>query len=318
MKFRFIAALAALLSVSELTSAQSHAHEFGFQSDNDSFLAQGSDRYYTNGLFIFYRQALSTTGNTKLANKVLGLEVGQKMFNPISGSVPNASFVDRPFAAYLYAGANLNLLYKNESNLKLSAQTGMIGPAALGKQVQNIIHDTFGFYTLNGWQYQIRNNFQLNLSAEYNRLLARTSWIDISASAYGNIGTGFNGAGVGPLVRIGDFNQLFNSVSTQSTSTRNATTPLHNRELFAYYKPQFNYVAYDATVEGGLFQDNQPGGPEIRSTPNRAVLSQQVGVAYGGKRWIIDLAAVFHTRDVKTQTFSTHQWGSATVLYRFN
>lgn len=318
MKFRFIAALAALLFISEATSAQSHAHEFGFQSDNDSFLGQGSDRYYTNGLFIFYRQALNTNNNLKLANKVLGIEVGQKMFNPISGYVPNASFVDRPFAAYLYAGANLNLLYKTESNLKLSAQTGMIGPAALGKQVQNTIHDTFGFYTLNGWQYQIRNNFQLNLSAEYNRLLARASWIDVSASAYGNIGTGFNGAGVGPLVRIGDFNQLFNSVSTQSISTRNSSSPLHNYELFLYYKPQFNYVAYDATVEGGLFQDGQPSGPEIRSTPNRAMLSQQVGAAYGGKRWVIDLAAVFHTRDVKTQTFNTHQWGSATILYRFN
>ena len=318
MKFRFIAALAALLFVSEVTSAQSHAHEFGFQSDNDSFLAQGSDRYYTNGLFIFYRQAISTSNSPKLANKVFGVEVGQKMFNPISGYVPNASFVDRPFAAYLYAGASLNLLYKNESNIKLSAQTGMIGPAALGRQVQNIIHDTFGFYNLNGWQYQIRNNFQLNLSAEYNRLLARASWIDISATAYGNLGTGFNGAGVGPLVRIGDFNQLFNSVSTQSVSTRNSTTPLHQRELFIYYKPQFNYVAYDATVEGGLFQNSQPGGLEIRSTPNRAVLSQQVGAAYGGKRWVIDLAATFHTRDVKTQTFNTHQWGSVTILYRFN
>ncbi len=318
MKFRFIAVFAALFLASEVTSAQIHAHEFGFQSDNDSFLAQGSDRYYTNGLYIFYRQALNTNNSAKLANKVLGLEVGQKMFNPISGYVPNASFVDRPFAAYLYAGANLNLLYKNESNLKLTAQTGMIGPAALGKQVQNIIHNTFGFYTLNGWQYQIRNNFQLNLSAEYNRLLARAPWIDVSASVYGNLGTGFNGAGLGPLVRIGDFNQLFNSVSTQSVSTRNATTPLHSRELFLYYKPQFNYVAYDATVEGGLFQDSQPGGPEIRSTPNRTMLSQQVGLAYGGKRWVIDLAAVFHTRDVKTQSFYTHQWGSATLLYRFN
>ncbi len=318
MKFWFIAALAALLSLSEATSAQSHAHEFGFQSDNDSFLGQGSDRYYTNGLYIFYRQALDVKNSTKLANKVLGLEIGQKMYNPISGYVPNAGFVDRPFAAYLYAGANLNLLYKNESNVKLSAQTGMIGPAALGKQVQNIIHDTFGFYNLNGWQYQIRNNFQLNLSAEYNRLMARASWIDLSASAYANIGTGFNGAGIGPLVRIGDFNQLFNSVSTQSISTRNSSTPLHSRELFLYYKPQFNYVAYDATVEGGLFQDSQPAGPEIRSTPNRAVLSQQVGAAYGCKRWVIDLAAIFHTRDVKTQTFNTHQWGSATILYRFN
>ncbi|WP_448635662.1 lipid A-modifier LpxR family protein [Pedobacter panaciterrae] len=49
-------------------SAQTFKNEFGFKSDNDSYLAQGSDRYYTNGLFINYRRAMD---QSKLKN---GLE----------------------------------------------------------------------------------------------------------------------------------------------------------------------------------------------------------------------------------------------------
>src|SRR6478609_7841281 len=102
--------------------AQTHSSEIGLQSDNDSFLAQGSDRYYTNGIFIYYRHALDATKNASLANKVLGIEGGQKIFNAQSGGIPSVAYLDRPFAGYLYAGASLNLLYKNESNLKLSAK----------------------------------------------------------------------------------------------------------------------------------------------------------------------------------------------------
>jgi lipid A 3-O-deacylase len=297
--------------------AQNRTQEIGFRSDNDSFLAQGSDRYYTNGLFIFYRSGMDFK-NPELANKVLGFEIGQKMYNPISGSVANASFVDRPFAAYLYIGANLNYLFKNESNFKVSLQTGIIGPAAKGKEVQNIIHKTFNFYELNGWQYQIRNSAQVNISLEYNRLLLRKEWFDLTATSYGNLGTGFTGAGIGPMVRLGDFNQLFNSSSTQSTATRGSIAPLHKHELFLHYKPQFNYIAYDATVQGGLSKMQDPGSLEITSTPKAAMLSQQVGVTYGGNRWIFDASATFNTKEVKTQIYNNHQWGSISVLYRFN
>jgi hypothetical protein len=312
-------ALSCLLFSSAVSQlfAQNRTQEFGFQSDNDSFLAQGSDRYYTNGLFLFYRRGIEFK-NPKLANKVLGIEIGQKMYNPISGSVPDASYVDRPFAAYLYAGANINYLFRNESNIKVSLQTGVIGPAAKGEEVQEIIHNTFGFYELNGWQYQIRNSYQVNLSAEYNRLLARAKWGDITATGYGNIGTGFTGAGIGPMVRLGNFNQLFNSVSTQSTATRNSIAPLHKNELFLHYKPQFNYIAYDATVQGGLRKKEDPNGMEITSTPKATVISNQIGATYGGTRWIFDFTATFNSKEVKTQTFNTHQWGSLSVIYRFS
>ena len=299
--------------------AQSHTHEAGIQTDNDSYLGQGSDRYYTNGLFLFYRQslALKDTASSRLANKVLGFEAGQKMYNSRTGDVPDKRFIDRPIAAYLYAGATLNLLYKNESNLKLGLQTGVIGPAALGKEAQELIHNTFGFYKPRGWEYQVRDNFQFNLSAEYNRLISRGDGVDLSIGGYGNLGTGFIGAGVGPMLRLGNFNQFFNSVSTQSTASVNTSIkPLHPKEFFFYIKPVLNYVGYDATVEGSIFGGHD-NSDEVLLTPNRLMLSNQLGVSYVVKRWVLDASATFHTKDVKTMV-KAHQWASVTALYRFN
>ncbi|HEY9195428.1 MAG TPA: lipid A deacylase LpxR family protein, partial [Mucilaginibacter sp.] len=225
--------------------------------------------------------------------------------------------VDRPFAAYTYAGATLNLLYKNESNLKLGAQLGLVGPAAGGEPVQKLIHNTFGFYTLNGWQYQIRNDVELNLSAEYNKLLARASWADVSLAGYANLGTGFTGAGIGPLFRFGNFNQLFNSISTQSTA---AAAPqnglLHKQEFFFYYKPQINAVVYDASIQGGLFSSKDPNSLEITKTKKPVVFSNQLGVGLSFSRFTFDVAAIFHTREVEEMVHS-HQWASITGVYRF-
>ena len=305
--------------------AQTHSTEIGIETDNDSYLLQGSDRYYTDGIFIYYRHALKINKpeTSTLQNKVLGFEAGQKIFNPQSGSIANQNgidqpgLIDRPFAAYLYAGATLNFLYKNESNLKLSAQIGIVGPDAYGKQVQDFVHDNFGFYHPSGWEYQIDNNFELNLSAAYNKLLARGNWIDISLTSYVNLGNGFTGAGLGPLVRLGSFNQLFNSVSTQSTAIRNeAIPPLHRHEIFFYYQPLINYVAYDATIQGGLFTSHNPNSLEITLDKEPFIFSNQLGVAFTTNRFVFDIAAVFHSVDVK-EMVQSHQWATVTGFYRF-
>ena len=298
--------------------AQQHSREAGFQSDNDSYLGKGSDKYYTNGTFLYYRQALPVaTANTSLANKVLGFEAGQKMFNPQGAVIPSAFYLDRPFAGYLYVGSTLNFLYKNESSLKLGAQIGITGPAAAGKETQQLIHRIFNLYQPQGWRYQIHNDAEVNLSGSYTRKLIRLGPVDAAGYAYANLGNGFTGAGIGPMLRAGLLNQLFNSVSTQSTAVNNAAVqPLHKSELFAYYKPVVNYTAYDATVQGSLFRSHPANDNEYTSTPERFVFSQQVGVAYAGPRWVFDVAAVYHTKDV-TSMVKKHQWGTVTALYRF-
>jgi lipid A 3-O-deacylase len=300
--------------------AQTHRDEFGIQSDNDSYLFTGSDKYYTDGLFFYLRHALpvKSKDTASLRNKILGFELGQKIFNPQSGAIPSPIYIDRPFAGYLYAASSLNLLYKDESNLKLTAQLGVVGPASLGEKAQNFVHDNFGFYHTAGWQYQIKNDAELNLSAEYNRLLARADGVDISVSSYANLGNGFTGAGVGPLIRLGNFNQLFNSESTQSTAIVSRTTaPLHAKEFFFYYKPQINYVAYDATIQGSLFGSHNASDLEVTGHIEPVIFSQQFGVVYDTSRWTFNVFATFHTRDTK-EMVQSHQWGSVLVLYHFN
>ncbi|MGN6396109.1 MAG: lipid A deacylase LpxR family protein [Mucilaginibacter sp.] len=303
--------------------AQTHSTEIGLQTDNDSYLMQGSDRYYTDGIFFYYRHAQKVNESSKLANKVLGLEIGQKIFNPQSGSVnykgaDQAYLVDRPFAGYLYAGATLNFLYKNEGALKFGAQIGIIGPGAFGKEVQDYVHDHFGFYHPGGWEYQIHNEAQLNLSANYTKLIVRDSWIDASFTGYANLGNGFSGAGAGGIIRIGNFNQLFNSVITQSSAIqKQAAEPLHQHEIFFYYKPLLNYVLYDATIQGGLFASHDdPNSLEITRNKEPVIFSNQFGVAFTTGRFAVDAAAIFHTKETKEMVRS-EQWGSVTALYRF-
>ena len=312
-----------LLAFSLHSFAQdTHRNEIGFETDDDSYLAQGFDRYYTAGTFFFFRHALKPDSAGKLQNKVLGFEIGQKLYTPQSGSinltgVDDPRYIDRPFAAYLYAGVNLNLLFKDESNLKLGAQLGVVGPAAIGQQIQDFIHNTFGLYHPSGWEYQIDNDAEINLSANYNRLLIRDSWVDLSLTSYANLGNGFTGAGVGPLLRLGYFNQLFNSESTQSTAIYSRKVkPLHDHEIFFYYQPLFNWVGYDATVPGSLFNKQSTTSIAITGTPEHIVLSNQLGIGYSGKRFVIDAAFVYHSRDVKNM-LTNDDWGDITFLYRF-
>ncbi|TWR23815.1 lipid A deacylase LpxR family protein [Mucilaginibacter achroorhodeus] len=321
MKKFMLLAVAGLFATAAL-HAQTRTKEIGFQSDNDSFLAQGSDRYYTNGFFLFYRKAVDTARiqNKNIANKVFGLELGQKIFNAQSGRLPSADYIDRPVAGYLYLGASANILYKNETTFKLTGRVGVVGPASGGYAIQKFIHNTFGFYELNTWQYQIQNDVELNLNAEANKLLARASWVDITASGYVNLGNGFTGAGVGPLLRLGNFNQLFQSVSTQSTASYYGDSRLlHKHELFFYYKPMANLVAYDATIQGSLLRDHPvTGTQEITLDKKPFIFSNQFGVSYASNRIVLDLGVVVQTRDTKQMVHSTHQWGSIGLMYRFN
>lgn len=309
-----------LLSVLFAQAQQkNYQNEIGFQSDNDAYLAQGSDKYYTNGLFLYFRHAISTdTTNAKLFGKVLGFEIGQKMFNAQSAVIPAARYVDRPFAGYLYLGSSLQYLFKNESILKFGLQLGVTGPAALGQEAQEFIHQLLGFYAPTGWQYQIRNNIGVNVIANYDRLLFRKNWFDLAGNSQGNLGTTFTGAGAGLTLRFGEFNPLYHSVSTSGLVAKNRVIKeASRREFFFYLKPAVNYIAFDATVHGSLFPDKVLNLAEITGDAAPFVLSQEIGGNLTAGRWAFNLAAVFKTREVKTMV-RAHQWGTATFLYRFN
>ncbi|HQS04711.1 lipid A deacylase LpxR family protein [Daejeonella sp.] len=300
-----------------ISSAQesSYKSEFGFISDNDSYLAQGQDRYYTNGLFLKFRTALdqSALKNSKLNKVIWGLEAGQKMYNPQTGSILDPGFIDRPFAAYLYGGGAVNFLFNSESNLKLSIQLGTIGPSAKGKEAQELLHNTFGFYEINGWQWQVNNEFGINSTIEFNKLINRlkSGKTDFSLNTYLNAGNTFAGIGAGILFRTGTINPLHSSASTQSTISNNSRIKFE-KEFFFYAKPMLHYIAYDATIQGGMFI-NDKGSAVFDVKP--MVFSQQAGAVFSKNRWTADFSVIFKSREIKSSA-KAHQYGSFALLYR--
>lgn len=314
MKNKLLATTCMLLLVASAT-AQNYKNEFGFTSDNDSYLAYGQDRYYTNGLMLYYRHALNQGRLIKLEKLTYEISAGQKIFNPISGYSPNPDKHDRPFAAYLYGSMALSFFTKTEGVFKTKLELGAIGPGALGQQAQEFMHRAAGFYPIQGWEYQIGKDFAANLSAQYTKLIHRSAHnkLDFSVDGYANLGTTFNGAGIGLLFRTGKINQLFNSASTHSIMSNNAKTDrLVGHEFFFYAKPQLNYIAYDATVSGSLFTNNST----ITFSTKPFVFAQQLGINYSSPRFTIDYSMLFKSREIKSQA-KAHQYATITLFYRF-
>ncbi|WP_140938876.1 lipid A deacylase LpxR family protein [Sphingobacterium lumbrici] len=297
--------------------SQEYKNEFGIVSDNDAYLWYGQDRYYTNGLFIYYRRAIDQDklkGN--LEKLTYELSVGQKMYTPLSGYGPDPRVHDRPFAGYLYGKAQVNLFYQKEQVWKVGLALGTSGPNSLASGTQNLIHATVGLYETSGWDYQIQNEAAANLDIQYTALLHRNNAksVDFSLESYAQLGTVFNGAGLALVFRTGHINQLFHSSYHNARISQNSKTKqLYERELYFYARPQFNYVAYDATIQGSLFTNNSPVTFSVRPF----VFEQKVGVNYSTARFTLDYSLTFRAREIKSNA-RPHQYGSITAYYRFN
>jgi lipid A 3-O-deacylase len=310
--------LALLLLITAITSvnAQEYKNEFGFRSDNDAYLWYGQDRYYTNGLFVYFRRAVDQQklkGN--LEKVTYELSAAQKMFNARSGNRPNPLTHDRPFAAHLYAGAQANLFYKNESLLKVGFNIGVIGQNALGEEAQELLHRIVGFYEIEGWDYQIASGLGINANLQFAKLLHRSNnnTVDFTLDTYANLGTTYTGAGVGVVFRAGDINQHFNSAHYNSSiANKRKTKKLKKREFYFYAKPQLNYAAYDATVQGSLTNSRSPVTFGIRPI----VFSQSIGINYSSPRFTVDYSLIFLSKEIKS-TAKAHQYGSISMFYRF-
>jgi hypothetical protein len=318
-----------LFTVSQsFSQTKTYKNEVGFKSENDSFLGLGQDRYYTNGLFITFRTASNAKtlsdsaymkklpyGSSRPLKKIWSFSIGQQLYNAQTGAVPDITYVDRPFAAYLFAQGSIQFFDTNENSGKFSAQIGTIGPSALGEEAQKLIHHTFGFYDLNGWQYQIKNEIGINLDLSVHQLLHRSEnkKVDFSYLYNFNLGTTFTGLTAGILFRTGSLNPLYHSIATQSNVSTFKEAGVNEKEFYFFLKPSLQFVVYDATIRGGLFRDDK--GPVTFKT-NPLVFSQEIGAAYAKKRWTVDFSVIFKSKEEKAMLHS-HQYGSFDLYYRF-
>lgn len=285
--------------------------EIALQNDNDVYLLTAQDRYYTNGININYRLGLKSD-TSKVKNRVLDIELGQKMYNGVNLYNTRLLQWDRPFAAYLYLSGELNQYYKEEQVLSLKVELGQVGPLAKGKEVQKIIHQVFNIYEVSGWEGQISNAFGVDIGLKYQKLFYRSSGksFEISGVGSGTLGMNHINANISLPIRWGHLRSFYHSVFTKG-HVQSAVT---DRELFLYYIPSLYYQGYNSTIQGGIGHDK---ASKDQYTIEKSMLSHKVGFMLANGRSTLGLSYVFQSREAKEMLYNTHQYGSLFYGLRF-
>jgi len=142
--------------------------------ENDLF-GKGTDQNYTNGIRVgWFEAGRKPPGITEHIDEFVPFldvndttsvtySLGHNLYTPDDIGSPEQDPDDRPWAAFVYASIGMVTLdedYLDEYEITL----GLVGPAALGEEIQKTVHDVVGSPEPRGWDNQLNNEPGLILS----------------------------------------------------------------------------------------------------------------------------------------------------------
>ena len=284
---------------------------FRFHYENDYF--SGTDIYYTQGiLFEYANPAIGKFFLTKILvgsdkmEKKFGVSVELNGYTPTSISHTEILVGDRPFASCLFLKT---FLIANDSIRKLrissSLSTGVIGPAALGEEIQTTIHRWLHDKTPMGWSNQIQNDVVLNYQVDVEKSIISSSHFQFNGKAGGHIGTLSDKAYGGFTLMAGNFDNPFNNISKQKK----------NFQVYVFLEPLINFVGYDATLQGGMFNKSSPYTIPT-SDINRVVFQNNYGIVFKLRKMYLEYFQTYLTKEFETG--GEHKWGGIRIGRYFN
>ena len=142
--------------VREETKAALSAVEISTENDIYAMLVtHGGDKYYSNGFKLAYvTPALNDATDTGIWRAHIGF--AHELYTADDTGNPNPPADDHPYSAWLYGVIGAG--YETDSTLDLfSLRAGVVGPSALGEQIQNGYHRTSGEALNEGWGTQLHD-----------------------------------------------------------------------------------------------------------------------------------------------------------------
>jgi lipid A 3-O-deacylase len=161
----------------ESPSAKSDEGILSLTFEND--LVTGTDRDYTHGSLLTWLspEVQGEHWARRLIERVPGLtygdrlrysfSLGQNIYTPKDTQTRRQLTNDRPYAGWLYLGVSA-VAYDAQYELMQSFEVnlGVVGPPALGRQVQNTVHRLIDSPETKGWKHQLDTEPGLVVSYE--------------------------------------------------------------------------------------------------------------------------------------------------------
>jgi hypothetical protein len=306
--------------------------------DNDVF--NGTDRYYTNGFrFAHLSRDFSTeelpafyqgAGRLLLPNfrndatvKNVGFSFGQSIFTPADTRTTAPQIDDRPYAAWLYLGGSLQAKTQNRLDL-LEINVGVVGPSALGEELQNLVHDVMGSDRALGWDNQLDDEFAFNLY--YQRKWRQKflfgqdpgGWgVSLHSSVGASLGNVHIDANAGAAIRFGfnlpdDFgSNRITPVSYVQPAPSLRSTDNRGFGLYIFAGVDGYARAHNAFLDGGVWRNG-------RSVDSRVFVGElEVGIAATWNEWRLGYTQVFRTEEFRGQDTGSQNFGTVALSFRF-
>ncbi len=269
--------------------------------ENDLFT--GTDRYYSQGIFLQYDHLdIDLKWLNKFFFRVPDIQrslqtgIAQKVYTPSSITSDSLLLDDRPYAAtYGYTAKFSSRSRSKNYTLSWSLNTGWIGKPAFGKETQTAIHRWTNNNKPLGWQHQLKNGLSINLSfGVLKTWFTKTKWIRTELGSFTTIGSLTNETRALGMLKLGYI--------------------ANQKQFFVYYNPEVRAVAYDGTLQGGLF--TKPSEARIASKEiTHLVFEQELGFKILYKHF--SCGAHVHFQSKLFRSALSQAWGGISLSYYF-
>ena len=284
--------------------------EFSMATENDVYLLQYIDRYYTDGR-IAHGRWVPKRYYSDSAKVIFDIELAHKIYTPQSVLLRNINRFHRPYAGLLYAGFSVSRFKTKTQRLMLGIEVGVSGRASGAQQVHEWYHDLVGFPSPQGWKYQIPTEFISNFKAEFNRqFMISPGSLDVVSSTALSAGTAFTHAVQRLDFRAGKLQWLRNSSFKNALiGSGSEKIPQHMYFILGF---GIQYVVHNLTIDGSVWNNEAPH--TMVSTP--WVKHFRVGWVVNSHKATFKLT--YNRLSPETSTSTKHSYIGVELLLRFS
>lgn len=292
--------------------------------EHENDLVAGQDRYYTSG-FRFQRIAEAREAPDWLASVArrfpgfqeadalpYAFSINHNIFTPADIENPVLPPDDRPYAAWLNVSFATGTLHPGGAD-RVRVGLGIVGPAALGEQVQEAVHKVVDAPEPQGWDTQLRNEPTVLLGYDrFRRLFDGRREHDLGFDLTGvggiTLGNAYTNIAAGLFARFG-FN-LTNDYGppriTPAVSGTGYFQPGNDPTWYFFVGAEGRGVGRDLFIEGNTFGGTD--GVEVE----RMVGEVFAGFQYSYDRFRLAYTHVWRSKEFKGQP-SGQDYGSISV-----
>ena len=285
---------------------------FRINYENDFFSA--SDRDYTQGILLekvhptfhkFFLMKLLWHPAGSAVQYGIGLE--QDCYTPNHIDKADIQYGDRPYAGALFVKTfQIATNAARRERVVTQISTGIIGPAAGGEGMQRTIHHWINYTQPLGWHNQIKLDAVINYQVNYEKELVRAEHhFSLSGIGILRAGTLSDKVAAGFTAMAGSFDNPFGSFENGGN---------RSFKWYVYDQLMGNAVAYDATLQGGVFNRASPYTIQSRGL-NRLTMYNKFGIVLTFRHLYLEYYRTGLTEEFMTSLY--HRTGGLQLGFGF-